>query len=90
MVESAEALQVGDALEAEELRADDCWSSPPLRASAEVSAAANAGEYVCEGRVVLWTDGACRNNADARFSRAGCGIFLCSRTCFEFLVHPTG
>ena len=32
---------------------------------------------LCEdqGKQVIWTDGACQNNQDHRFRRAGCGIF---------------
>ena len=32
-------------------------------------------EYMADGRVVVYTDGACRNNQDARFRRAGVGVF---------------
>ena len=32
-------------------------------------------EVAMDGRTVVWTDGACRNNQDARLRRAGAGIF---------------
>jgi len=32
-------------------------------------------ELIADGRVVVWTDGACRNNQDSRLRRAGAGIF---------------
>jgi len=32
-------------------------------------------EMVVDDRVVVWTDGACRNNQDSRLRRAGAGIF---------------
>ena len=38
-------------------------------------AATGNQETVHEGRVVVWTDGACRNNQDNRLRRAGVGVF---------------
>lgn len=32
-------------------------------------------ESQCDGHVVVWTDGACRNNQDSRLRRAGAGIY---------------
>ena len=39
------------------------------------SLAAWKEELFCNERVVVFTDGACRNNQDARFRRAGYGVF---------------
>lgn len=37
------------------------------------------GELLHDGRVVVFTDGACRNNASANLRRAGSGIFYAAR-----------
>ena len=38
-------------------------------------------EHMADGRVVVWTDGAGRCNQDARFRRAGAGIFYAKASC---------
>ena len=48
---------------------------------ANVSLPDNVGEHCAseqqdEGRLVVWTDGACVHNQDNRFRRAGCGVFF--------------
>ena len=47
-------------------------------------------EKICAGRIVAWTDGACANNQDARFRRAGAGVFYCKSSARNRSIALSG
>jgi len=75
-----------------ELEREESMSTSLIDGWSVVGALAE-GSYVGElhnndGHVIVWTDGASRNNQDARVRRAGCGIFYASNhvlNCGHFL-----
>ena len=84
-MEGGEAIELTAELESEDARADELinhWSTPQLEAQ-------GINRDSCESRnedgiTVVWTDGASRNNQDARVRRAGCGIFYGTAHDFNF------
>ena len=76
-MEKSEAIEFTAELESEEAEANDLinhWSTPQLEplATPQLDSGESRND---DGQTVVWTDGASRNNQDARVRRAGCGIF---------------
>ena len=51
---------------------------------------APGSESLSGARVVVWTDGACRNNQQSRFRRAGAGAFYAVGSCLNFAFALDG
>ena len=47
-------------------------------------------EMMCDDRVIAWTDGACKDNQDARFRRAGAGVFYCKSSARNQSIALSG
>ena len=79
-------FHAADQLEEEERLSDadiERWSLPlPMSNS--------TFEVNLDGMVVVWTVGACRNNADARLSRAGCGVYYGYGHSLNLSTHLPG
>ena len=86
-VEKEEVFRASEELEQEGQHATtrvDQWSSSGVQVPSD------APEIVSDGRVVVFTDGACRNNGNARLRRAGCGIYYAPNHANNFSCHVPG
>ena len=76
-LEHQEVVDLSAELESEEARVNELiesWSAMQV-----VVSSVDIGEMRNDdGKKVVWTDGASRNNQDARVRRAGCGVFYAS------------
>ena len=44
------------------------WNLPPREGA--------TGEVIEEGKLMVWTDGACKDQSDPEIRRAGCGVWI--------------